>query len=134
MLCHLMLKNIEKNWKNLWQIVWSSSVLIKTWKQECSCRYYFIPLELKKMMHWFYLRQDVAILFWQILILSETRPNQQISPRFYQDCLYVIGNRNQIEIKVWCQFNESSIRVFAQSSQQRAECFLSTLQNMGVEF
>ena len=39
-------------------------------------------------------------------------------PRFYQDCLYVIGNRNQIEIKVWCQFNETSIRVFAKKSQQ----------------
>ena len=37
------------------------------------------------MMHWFYLRQDVAILSWQI----QMRSAGLFCPRFYKD---VIGN------------------------------------------
>ena len=69
-------------------------------------------------------------------------------PRFYQDCLYVIGNRHQIEIKVWCQFNESSIRVFAKgeknskwffqvdvsSKKQTNEFYLLLLWNLRLTF
>ena len=115
-----MLKNLDRNWRKSLtnQLAWLS--LDQNLKTRMLLQISFHPIGAKK--------NDASILpkagcCYSVLTNFDFEWNKDKSatlfcPRFYQDCLYVIGNRHQIEIKVWCQFNESSIRVFAKSSQQ----------------
>ena len=116
-----MLKNLDRNWRKSLtnQLAWLS--LDQNLKTRMLLQILLHPIGAKK--------NDASILpkagcCYSVLTNFDFEWNKDKSatlfcPRFYQDCLYVIGNRHQIEIKVWCQFNESSIRVFALCSQQR---------------
>ena len=119
-----MLKSIEN--------LWSSSVLIKTWKQECSCRYYFIPLELKK--------NDASILpkagcCYSVLTNFDFEWNKAKSanqptflPRLSVCNWQSKSNWDKSMMPIQWKFNKGLC------SEKPTEPFLSTLQNMGVKF